>query len=53
MKMIGKVEVYYDNIEGLERGECELVSKTQSIPYGQWKKCTIAEIIIEVEDDKE
>ncbi len=51
MKIVGQVDLYYDDIEGLKKGECELVSNTQKNPYGQWKESTVATIIIEVEDE--
>jgi len=53
MKIVGTVDLFYDTVEDLKDGKCELVTNTQRNPYGNWKKSTVATIIVEIEDEEE
>ena len=51
MKIKTKVDVYYDTEKGLELGEYEIINLVQKNPYGNWDKCIVATLLIEVEDE--
>lgn len=45
------VDIYFNTVEGLERGECEVVSMTQKNPYGTWRYCISKAVVIDLEKE--
>ena len=46
-----KVLVHYDSIEELLKGNCEITTNTNNIPYGNWKYCEAMNLEVETDED--